>query len=47
MAIVYDEATDDYLLALEIINGIFTVIFILEVVIKLIGLGFKGYFRED
>jgi hypothetical protein len=34
MAIIYDEATEDYIYALEVINGIFTVIFIFEVIVK-------------
>jgi hypothetical protein len=39
MAMLYDDAGEDYLLGLEIINYIFTGVFTIEVVLKLLGYG--------
>lgn len=44
MGMVYEEAPTSYISALETINLVFTSVFILEMVVKMIGLGFKGYF---
>jgi len=46
MAMIYDEASEEYLFGLEVLNYIFTSIFVLEAVIKLIGLGGKNYFQD-
>lgn len=44
MAMVYEEATEDYLFALDVLNYIFTAVFVIEAIIKMIGLGIKSYF---
>lgn len=44
MAIVYDEADSDYIQTLEHINLAFTLIFIIEFMLKVVGLGLKDYF---
>lgn len=41
MAIAYDEASENYFFALEVINFVFTGIFIIECILKLVGLGPK------
>ena len=47
MAMVYDGMSDTYFHTLEVINLIFTFIFIAEAVVKIIALGFKNYFIND
>jgi hypothetical protein len=47
MAIIYDEAPYEYIYALEIINLVFTTIFIIECFIKITGLGVKEYFKQS
>lgn len=44
MAMNYDTASTIYIGALEKINLIFSVIFILEAILKLIAFGISGYF---
>lgn len=46
MAILYDEAPDIYVQVLEILNIIFSVIFCMEAVIKIIALTSKIYFSK-
>ena len=46
MAMSFNGQPDDYTLVLEVFNGIFTWIFILEMVLKLLALGLKGYFSD-
>ena len=46
MACLYDDASKDYLKALEIINLVFTCIFILECVMKIIAFG-KAYWYSN
>ena len=47
MAIIYDSASEDYEKTLEDINLGFTLIFLLEALIKMTGLGPKAYFHVD
>lgn len=44
MGMVFEGATDKYLNVLENINLVFTSVFILEMTVKMIGLGVTGYF---
>lgn len=46
MAVAYDGAPKGYKSTLETVNFVFTVIFILEAGVKLIGLNLKGYFHS-
>lgn len=43
MAVVYEGSPDNYNSVLDTINLVFTSIFIFELVLKLIALGFKGF----
>ena len=45
MAIIYDSASEEYEATLENINLAFTAIFLFEAIIKITGLGPKGYFH--
>lgn len=47
MAMVYYEATNDYDLSLENMNLLFTTIFIVEAVAKIVALGPKSYFSKS
>lgn len=47
MAIIYEGASEEYLNGLEYANFCFTGIFILEFLIKILGLGWKPYFAEN
>ena len=47
MAIYYDGASATYIKILEYLNLTFTIIFILEAIIKLSGLGIKEYFKSN
>lgn len=46
MAMVYDEADSDYTSSLDVLNLVFTVCFITEAVIKLLGYGFRNYLKS-
>lgn len=46
MAFNYYEAESKYVRALEIINLIFTLVFVVEALIKIVALGFYGYFSS-
>lgn len=46
MGLVYEGASDSYNLVLEVINYVFTSIFFLECIFKIIAMGFKGYFMN-
>lgn len=46
MAIIYDEASTTYVFALENINIFFTGVFLIECLIKQIGLGTTQYFHS-
>ena len=46
LSLEHDGMSDDLKDTLEKLNLTFTIIFILEMVLKLIGLGFKGYARD-
>lgn len=43
MSIVYSTASEEYLNVLQIANLVFTGIFIIECIVKVLGLGFKIY----
>jgi hypothetical protein len=45
MAIIYEDASTEYEQTLENINLGFTIVFLLEAIIKIIGLGTKAYFH--
>jgi hypothetical protein len=47
MAMVYNEASNEYLMVLENINLAITLVFILEAVLKIIGSGLKAYFYNS
>ena len=44
MALVYEGASESYLAALYVLNLVFTTIFIIECILKLLGFGLNGYF---
>jgi hypothetical protein len=46
MAINWFEAPTELMDILEYINYFFTAVFTLEAIIKIIGLGYKGYFTK-
>jgi hypothetical protein len=46
MALIYDEADETYSSILDILNLVFTLCFITEAVIKLLGYGFKNYLKS-
>lgn len=46
MAIIYDEATPTYVFVLDVINLVFTGVFLVECIIKMTGLGVKPYFNN-
>ena len=45
MAMTYETATNTYTTVLETINYFFTGVFILEAILKIMTLGFHGYFK--
>lgn len=47
MSMWYDGASDSYLFTLDVINYVFTAIFLIEAILKLIGLGVSQYFRSS
>lgn len=47
MSSLYDEAGEDYVFTLEMLNLLFTIIFSLEAVIKIVGLGLFTYFYDN
>jgi hypothetical protein len=46
MAIIYEGASDTYVATLEVVNLVFTGIFVMEAVVKITGLGPSAYFYE-
>lgn len=46
MAMNFEGASSEYNYALYILNLIFSVVFIVEAILKLIGFGVMGYFRN-
>lgn len=46
LSLYYYGMSSDFEKALEDINLTFTIIFVIEMGIKLIGMGFVGYFKE-
>lgn len=46
MAMIYEGCSQDYESSLEYINIVFTSVFIMEALVKLIGFGINGYFSE-
>jgi len=43
MGLQYENASEEYSKVLENVNLFFTVVFIIEAILKIIGLSFKGY----
>lgn len=43
MGMVYEGSPSDYNYVLDVINLVFTFVFIFELVIKIVGYGFKGF----
>lgn len=46
MAMTYSHAPNSYILALEIINIIFVIIFTIEIILKMLSFGAQNYFRS-
>ena len=47
MGLIYEGASKNYLEALEVFNLIFTIIFIIEAILKILALGLRTYFHSS